>query len=747
MLTVYETPIFTKQYTDPITGKWKEFIFRTVGVKNNVAVTFQSMQFPISEIKSQGGTYIQTSAPGNLTAQLEQVRNEVGVDNFNMYLFDPTTEGYNYSGLYSVLNITYASGKTTVVLKNIGNDASSYFGDKYFAESDRAQCVYKYLNNISYEIYDNTLVNESRVGKLLQTVVQPQEANGLSILNISEIIRSEVLPSGCKSIYINATETDYFGNTSTVISRTINFVDGYITGANYLYNVMYNPFTGGTLLESTSPVIYYNQRKVYPFYVNFIIQDLGYDSSSIQGILNITFYDKDGDLYNSMDIAVGIVEGLNSIDLSQFSTIKDVISNIYPTYIEVKVSYLLLSQFEFNSTQFTSEFKTTVAETPLVGSPYRINCELRTLNNRADFYLRYNNSVGGYSTLLSQMYDISTQNEIVSLRNRYDISNVIARQTETAKLYWKMLDLNTLNMLFGYDIDNMFKDNGIYESKEVLRIGSGGEQKTYIIKGADYGYANGDIYNDVSLDLYRPLNSGFENPAGVDISLTVREDKLVNITTLSAVSSEKVTIPAGGVNQSISILDTAWTGQADQVTVFVGDYLPTPYFPEYSIRIYWFRDSAGIRYETYTLKTKKADWLTKELNAPSNANRLVIYLYTGIAGSAQDKMAQVSNIAVYFAAPFWPYWHPIPSWIDANNQDTIGVQMDYKINTENTIYNSYGVEYRNGQLIESLEMNNSETSSIFSVKIPKDGSIGLLKGFVNTNFGKIEGLTQRIQYK
>ena len=143
MLKIYQTPIFRKKYIDS-DGSTKEFVYRTVATLNNISVVFESVQIPVNKIGNNG--------TGDIFIQ-----------------------------------VIYNDGKTQFYLKNIDNNAAAFFGDKYF-ENSQAQIVYKYLNNIQYDIYDATLVGDERVGKLLLTTNQPQQANGLSVLNVSEIV-------------------------------------------------------------------------------------------------------------------------------------------------------------------------------------------------------------------------------------------------------------------------------------------------------------------------------------------------------------------------------------------------------------------------------------------------------------------------------------------------------------------------------------------------------------------------------
>ena len=129
MLKIYQTPIFRKKYIDS-DGSTKEFVYRTVATLNNISVVFESVQIPVNKIGNNGTGDIFIQVEGDYTTQILQVQNEVGADNFNVYLFDPVDDGYNYSALYRIYNIIYNDGKTQFYLKNIDNNAAAFFGEK-----------------------------------------------------------------------------------------------------------------------------------------------------------------------------------------------------------------------------------------------------------------------------------------------------------------------------------------------------------------------------------------------------------------------------------------------------------------------------------------------------------------------------------------------------------------------------------------------------------------------------------------
>lgn len=118
-------PYIQKKYIDS-DGSTKEFVYRTVATLNNISVVFESVQIPVNKIGNNGTGDIFIQVEGDYATQLLQVQNEVGADNFSVYLFDPVDDGYNYSALYRIYNIIYNDGKTQFYLKNIDNNAAAF---------------------------------------------------------------------------------------------------------------------------------------------------------------------------------------------------------------------------------------------------------------------------------------------------------------------------------------------------------------------------------------------------------------------------------------------------------------------------------------------------------------------------------------------------------------------------------------------------------------------------------------------
>lgn len=744
MLRIDKTPIFTKRYINN-KGEEAEYTFRTVAALNNITITFQSLQLVLYSITTQGSSTALGKVAGNHVSELLQVSNEIGADNFNIYIYDNDPLGYNYSGLYHILNIQYLNGYTQFSLMNVGNTAPSYFGDKYFDPNSYSQVVYKYLNNITYEIYDNTLVGTNRVGKLLQTVYQSQEANGLSILNISEIIREYLSPSGCVAIYVVATERDFFSNTSRIESRVINFVYGYKIEENYLYNIIYNPFTMGSLLSNTFDRIYYDDDVVQPFWLNFIIQDEGYTTSSINAKLVVDIYKDDGRVQLFQQV-VEMIEGMNTINICDIPNLCNMIRQQKATSIEVYITYENITKGEFTD-EFTDEFFKTQTTIPPKSGSFKIKCEEYKINNRRDFYFKFNNSLGGFSTYLCKNYERSVEDEVESLRNRYDISNVTVRQTETIKLLWTQINLDLFKELLGYDIDNIFKDNGIYESRDITQLSETGEQKTFIIKAADYGFKNGDIYNDVSFTLFRPLNSGFESHGNAIIDMNITSNRVPNI--IQVADPTKIKLSSNQVKNQNIILYKEKTTEARDFYINIKKATSFNGIKQYNVYVALLKNGKEVLPSKTTQIANFGEPFVKKISTKELVglyDELWVVVFNGIAGNTQNNISEFDYVMLSTSPS---YFHPTPTQIKNTRKDTIEVDISYRLTTANTLVNQFGIIYQNGLINDSYANNaiGNVTSDKFLVNVPTNTTQGIITGYVSTNFGLIKSVSQRYQYE
>ena len=135
----------------------------------------------------------------------------------------------------------------------------------------------------------------------------------------------------------------------------------------------------------------------------------------------------------------------------------------------------------------------------------------------------YDNGIGGKSSYLCNQFKQYTEPEIVALRNQDNISNRVARETELVDLIFKYEDLDALRFLFGYDVSSISKESGIYESRNIVRIGELGDTKTWIIQSNAYDVTTEELYKDFTLTLYRPLFSGSDTPVPSSVMCSVSD--------------------------------------------------------------------------------------------------------------------------------------------------------------------------------------------------------------------------------
>lgn len=512
MIQIASSPTYTQQYYEtqesenPLT-----FHYNVLGVRNLVNYVFRSLEAKIDNISQGTSSYALVTLRENITDYLTQTA-LAGGQTPVIYL-DDNAAGTNYSGAYRAINIKTVSGVTQFYLMNVGNDAPTFFGAKQFGDDYTSQVVYRYRNTFTFQVYDKTAVGSSRRSVLLATVRQQMSAQGTVVFNVAEVVKGYTPPEGTLSIQVTASEKDYFGNEAEVQTDLINFVQAYADPANYGDWIMFNPNNGGRILDSTGRILYYDSGDgAYPFFLNYILNDELLDKENASLRIKLNFY-REGNLLYTLFLAADIVVGLNSLDLSQYEEVSEALAQYAPDRIgaSLMASYVTAGEFgsQFNSAEFRiasgSGFSRASQEYTFRALAYR-------LDNRRDFYFCFDNSIGGRSTMLCKQYKRQTAPEIVALRNRDTISNAVARETEYAELSFPYSDLDSLRTLYGYDLGKLGKDNGIYESRNVTRIGRYGDTKQWIIQSANYDLNNSDLYRTHSLTLYRPLFTGADTP-------------------------------------------------------------------------------------------------------------------------------------------------------------------------------------------------------------------------------------------
>lgn len=512
LLTEY-APIIDK-INDPQT-----YTFSTVGVLDNIYIGVTSYQMPLSFI--DGTTMATIHAEGDFTEQLLQVEGETG--DLVVYIYDNYNVGYNYSGQYRLTNVAFLNGETTAVLNFIGNAGATFFGAKYFPATTYSQVVYKYRNQITFDVYEYTQLGVGFVDKLITTVVQEMPTNGINYINLSEIALPYVQQTGGRMIRIAVTEKDFFGNTDTVQGRPLTFIYGSLPEVNYYKYILFNPVNGGAILPTTVDKIYFNEERIYPFYINFILQDEGIPENGATAKILFKTYVYEGEeaiIQDEVQDLITVSRGLNSVNIANVLGLLAAINKSHD-YMTVQIGYetgYATGQF---TEQFTEEFVLSGSAAESLSNPFTTRIERRTLNDRRDFYLQYNSGIGGLSAILSTNYEESIEPEIVSLRNREVLNNTVVRSTEIMNVTFDQANLDKLKELLGFEPSYMFKVNGIYESSSLTRIGADLSEKEYIIRNATYNKSNQELYNTVNVELFRPMNAGFQQIGSVEINTSI----------------------------------------------------------------------------------------------------------------------------------------------------------------------------------------------------------------------------------
>lgn len=500
MIQVVSSPTYQKTYpvtgADPIT-----FDYNVVGALSTVSYRFRAVEARLNKITQQE-QWALLSLRENINNYLMQVSTITGRTP-QVYLEDRVEGLYDYTGSYEVAEIkTDATGNTQLLLKAIGNNSPTFYGNKDFPDDNTSQLVYQYRTRMTYEVYDVTTVNGVSRNVLIATRRQQLSSSGYNSFNISELAKGYISSTGSVTFRVVVTSTDYFGNTDTVTTDPCILVQARVPEINYGLYTLFNPETQGEILPTTGYQLLYNDNTVYPFYVNFITNPLvGAEGVTMQ--MRVRLYQKDI-LLDTQFVTIPTVVGLNTVDIAQYPTVVASIIARKPTSIRVDVSFRSASFGEFTS-EFNEEFDTSQPGGAGQSLAYEVTCRQYSLDNRRDFYFSYQNGIGGLSTYLCTEYRRLTEPEIVALRNASTISNSVARETESAELTFKYADLKGLDFLLGYRIDGLLKYDGIYESQNVQRIGADGSRLVWIIRSATYDFPNSTLYKDITFTIYRPI--------------------------------------------------------------------------------------------------------------------------------------------------------------------------------------------------------------------------------------------------
>lgn len=521
MLVITETPLIEKKYKSPDDfSTLKTYVFNTVGVLDNIYIGVTSYEMPLNYIDGLEMAVIHCL--GDFVQDLKKISDTEG--NIYVWLQDNDDNGYNYSGNYRLTNITFDGTETSAVLNFVETTGATFFGEKYFPQTTYSQIVFRKDNRLTFTVYERLQLAFGFINKQLTTVHQEMNVNGTNHINLSEIALSYIKPTGCVVLQIDVSEIDRFGNTSKITSRPISFIYGSIPEVNYYKYILFNPVNDGLILPTTYDKLYYTYLdNVYPFYVNFILQDEGLAITGNVGKIIIRSYMKsDPAVQNSVQDTIQFVRGLNVVDISKITNIENIL-NYQIDYITIQFAYQTGAEEGEFTTQFTPEFMLSGGTKTVDSSKYAVNVEEREFNDRRDFYIKYNNGIGGISTLLSTNFEEEIDPEIVSLRNRETLNNIVVRSTEVMKVTFDQIDLYKLKQILGFEPQYMFKTNGIYESDKLTRIGADGSEKEYIIRSSKYNKNNQDLYNTISVEIFRPMNSGFQQIGDCKIETKIRD--------------------------------------------------------------------------------------------------------------------------------------------------------------------------------------------------------------------------------
>lgn len=506
MIQIVESPTYSKSYPQP-DGSTATFDFNVVGALSTISYRFKDDQAKLLNITQQE-TWALLTLRGNINDYLNAVATVTGKP-VQVYLEDTVPGVYDYTGVYRIAEIKAdGSGNTQILLKSPTDESPTFYGAKEYPDDYSSQLVYAYKTKVAFSVYDVSEINGVAKRVLLVSQRQQLDASGYVSFNISELAKGYLGEAGSVTLAVHATATDYFGNSSEVETDPCVLVQARVPEVNYGIYTLFNPETGGEILPTTGYRLLYNEAQVYPFYVNFVTNDI-FGQAGLHVQLKLALYQAD-QLVDTVFITIPTVTGLNIVDLSGYPEAVSTIVSKKPTSIDVSVIYYTTDYGEFNGEEFTDEFDIDKLGEGGQSHAYSIPCAQYRLDNRRDFYLAYQNGFGGVSTYLCTEFRRLTTPEVNGLRNASQISNAVARETETAELTFKYTDVRGINFLLGYDVTKVLKYDGIYESRNVTRIGAGGTRVLWIVKPADYGVANADLYKDVAVTVYRPIGMTYD---------------------------------------------------------------------------------------------------------------------------------------------------------------------------------------------------------------------------------------------
>jgi hypothetical protein len=476
------------------------FDYNVVGALSNVGYRFRSQQARLLSITQQE-QWALLSLRDNINDYLAQVAAITGRAP-QVYVEDAVLGNFDYTGTWEISDIALTrDGGTQFLLKIIGNDSPTFHGRKEFPDDNTSQLVYQYRTRMDYAVYDVTKIDGVTKNVLLSTRRQQLDASGYNTFNISELAKGYVSATGGVALQVVAISTDYFGNTDTVTTDPCLLVSARVPEVNYGLYTLFNPETGGMVLPTTGRRLLYGADTVYPFYANFITNTMLGEGSIVQ--LRVDLYHA-STLVDTVFTTVPTLQGLNTVDLSEYPAVVSAILSRKPTSIRLSAGYFAATVGEFTD-EFTAEFTINTQGAIHQSGYYAVECRNYTLDNRRDFYFSYQNGIGGLSTHLSREYRRMGRPEIVALRNADTISNSVARETEYVELTFRHAGLYGLKFLLGYDIENVLKYDGIYESQTIERIGADGSRVAWIVQQADYDISNGTLYKDITFTIYRPV--------------------------------------------------------------------------------------------------------------------------------------------------------------------------------------------------------------------------------------------------
>lgn len=521
MIEVVQNPVFKQNYE--FGGQLQVFEYNLLSAKSNVNLVLKSKQ---AKIESIGASGVNNNAvirlDSDILSYLSNVQTQSG-ENPSIYIADESDVFPNYTGSYIVVNFFNVLNKTNLVVKR-SNGNSSYQGDKTFLPSDNSQCLYRYQSYATIKYYNRNLSGNTRANiQILNTITQQFDSDGSLIVNLSESAKPYVPDTGCFAIQVVVSEYDFTGLIDSMTSDIFNFVDSSLQEGNYGNLTIFNPNGGGKLLPSTGWCLLYEENKINPFFINFVANEKIVDFSFNQIILIVNFYD----IYNKklliseINLGTRAVIGLNTFDLSNIdSSFVQELNNIKPYKLGFKIKYNGSNFGEWAGNEFTNDFLTSDEFYSSTSDEYFVFCKFYKLDNLRDFYFSYNSGWGGISTFNAKMYIKTIEPEILQLRNQDKLSNYVVRSSEMYDITIKFQNLKQIAFLTGNDLTQSIKEDGIYESEEIIRYDQFGVKTNWLIQPQSYSHNNSDRFQDVTFTVIRP---NFQNTI-------TREEPFVEIT-------------------------------------------------------------------------------------------------------------------------------------------------------------------------------------------------------------------------